>query len=88
VSVTDALTSSNQLVRTVLAESKSFQDQLPHFQDNPVLFKQRLLTDTMQRVLANAQDKFFVPSRSDGKPRELRLQLSREPEKSNEGAQP
>jgi hypothetical protein len=84
----DALTRSNQLVRTVMAEAKSFQDQLPFFQANPVLFKQRLLTDTMQRVLASAQDKFFVPSRSDGQPRELRLQLSREPLKPKEGTQP
>jgi membrane protease subunit HflK len=88
VVLNDALTHSNQLVRTVLAEAKSFQDQLPFFQANPVLFKQRLLTDTMQRVLTNAQDKFYVPTRSDGKPRELRLQLSREPQKPKEGAQP
>jgi hypothetical protein len=34
----------------------------------------------MERVLTNAQDKFFLPS-SDGKTQELRLLLSREPDK-------
>jgi hypothetical protein len=44
-----------------------------------VLFEQRLLAETMRRVLDRADDKFFVPARTDGQPRELRLQLSREP---------
>jgi hypothetical protein len=30
-------------------------------------------------VLTNVQDKIFLPQRGDGKPRELRLQLNREP---------
>lgn len=77
----DGITRSNQLVRTVDAEAKSFSDQLPYFEANPVLFKQRLLTETMRHVLTNVEDKFFVPIRADGKSRELRLQLSREPQK-------
>ncbi len=78
----DGITRSNQLVRTVDAEAKSFSDQLPYFEANPDLFKQRLLAATMQRVLTNAQDKFFIPNRADGNTRELRLQLNREPQKS------
>jgi hypothetical protein len=31
--------------------------------------------------MTNAQEKFFLPARADGKPRELRLQLNREPPK-------
>lgn len=77
----DGITRSNQLVRTVDAEAKSFSDQLPYYEANPDLFKQRLLTETMQRVLTNAQEKFFIPNRADGNPRELRLQLNREPQK-------
>lgn len=75
----DGLTRSNQLVQIAAAEARSFSDQLPHFQTNPQLFKQRLLTETMRQVLTNAQDKFFVPARQDGQPRELRIQLNREP---------
>ncbi len=80
VIVRDGVTRSNYLVQTVAAEAKSFIDLLPRYQSNPELFRQRLLTDTMQRVLTNAQFKVFLPQRADGKSRELRLQLSREPE--------
>lgn len=79
--ISDGLTRSNQIVKTVAAEAKSFSSQLPFFQQNPALFKQRLLVETMSRVLTNAQEKFFLPSRADGAPRQLRLQLSREPQK-------
>lgn len=83
----DGLTRSNQLVQIAAAEAKSFSDQLPHYQSNPQLFKQRLLTETMRHVLTNAQDKFFVPARQDGAPRELRIQLNREPPRiTNQGA--
>lgn len=76
----DGLTTSNQIVRTLAAESRRFEDQLPHYRANPTLFRQRLLTETLGRVHTNAQMKIFLPSRADGKSRELRLQLNREPE--------
>jgi hypothetical protein len=68
------------MVQTVSAEAQTFNDLLPRYQSNPNLFKQRLLADTMQRVLTNAQFKLYLPQRADGKPRELRLQLNKEPE--------
>ena len=34
----------------------------------------------MGQILTNAQYKIFLPERPDGKPWELRLQLSKEPE--------
>lgn len=74
-------TSSTQLVQTVAAEASRFQALLPYFQKDPEFFRQRLLSGTMQTVLTNAQDKFFVPARGDGEKRELRLQLNREPQK-------
>ncbi|HOX02244.1 MAG TPA: protease modulator HflK [Candidatus Paceibacterota bacterium] len=77
----DSLTRSNEIVKTMAAEARSFQDQLPHHQANPQLFRQRLLLETMGRVLTNAQEKYFLPQRADGQPRELRLQLNREPQK-------
>jgi len=80
VVIRDGVTRSNFLVQTVAAEARSFNDLLPRYQSNQELFQQRLLTDTMQRVLTNAQFKVFLPQRADGKPRELRLQLNKEPE--------
>jgi membrane protease subunit HflK len=79
--INQGLTRSNELVKTVASDASTFQKLLPLYQENPVLFRQRLLTETMERVLTNAQEKFFVPARHDGKTRELRLQLSREPAK-------
>lgn len=88
--VTDGVTYSNTLVKTIAAEARRFEDQLPYYASNSELLQQRLITETMGRVLTNSQFKVFVPSRADGKQRELRLQLSREPEKpgNREGQQP
>jgi hypothetical protein len=33
----------------------------------------------MGQVFTNVQDKIYLPQRADGKPRELRLMLNREP---------
>ena len=79
VLVSEALTRSNLLVKSVKEEARVFTQQLPYYQSNPQLFKQRLLMETMQVALTNAQDKFFIPQRADGKTRELRLQLNRGP---------
>ncbi len=85
VLVNEGITRSNQIIRTMAAEAQSFQDQLPYYMANPSLFQQRLLIETMERVLTNAQDKFYLPARADGKTRELRLQLNREPQKAKAG---
>ncbi|MCS7337634.1 MAG: FtsH protease activity modulator HflK [Verrucomicrobiae bacterium] len=69
------------LVATIAAEAARFEQLLPQYRLNPQLFELQLLTETLGRVLANAQDKIFVPARADGKPRELRLLLNREPVK-------
>jgi membrane protease subunit HflK len=76
------LTDRARLVAGVNAEARYFQDLLPQYQKNPSLFTSRLQAETLGRVLTNAQDKFFLPERPDGKPRELRLQLGREPLKT------
>ncbi len=79
-----------RLLQTVAAEAKSFTNQLPEYQKNPELFRQRILTETWQKILVAAKDKFFLPERADGKPRELRLLLNREPakEKTESPAKP
>lgn len=71
---------SNQVVQAVAAESRSFLAQLPYYQKAPALFEDRLLAQTMERVLTNASDKWFIPTDANGQPLELRMQLNREPE--------
>ena len=72
---------SNQIVQAVAAEATFFRDQLPHFEKDATLFTRRLLTETIEQVMTNAQDKFFFPAHDGGTPREVRLQLNREPMK-------
>jgi modulator of FtsH protease HflK len=78
------LVSSNRLVSTISGTAQVFQDQLPSYQANPQLFKERFLAARMQRVLTNANVKFTLPDGFD----EVRLQLSREPEKSETTGRP
>ncbi len=80
VIVGGGITASNSLVVTVAAEADRFAKLLPRYQANPDLFKRRLLAETMERVLTNAQYKLFLPERPDGKQWEVRLQLSKPPE--------
>ena len=70
-----------RLVGSVKAEAQRFTDLLPRYEANPALFANILLTEKIGQVLTNVQDKIFVPDRADGKSTELRLQLSREPQK-------
>lgn len=73
---------SNQMVVAVAAEAHFFSSQRPHFEANPKLVSRRLITETLERVFTNAQDKFILPAGQPGEARELRLQLNREPGRS------
>ena len=75
-----------RLVESVKAEGERFNDLLPKYEANPALFANLLLTEKIAEVLTNVQDKIYLPERADGKTRELRLQLNREPLKA--GCQP
>ena len=69
----------NRYVEVLNADAKKFSNLLPKYESNPTLFAQVMLEQTMQQVLTNVQDKMYLPERADGKPRELRLMLNREP---------
>lgn len=70
---------SNLLVQAVGAEAKFFLNQLPIYDRDPALFRERMRIEAVTQVLTNAPDKFFLPTRADGHARELRIQLNREP---------
>lgn len=69
------------LVENLKAEASRFNDLLPKYRANPQLFVQLRLTETMGLVMTNVQDKIFLSDSPDGKTRELRLLLNREPQK-------
>jgi membrane protease subunit HflK len=74
----DALTRSNYFVKTVEKEASNFLGFLPSYRRSPELFTKRLMAETIERVLTNAQFKTYLPERADGRPRELRLLLNKE----------
>jgi membrane protease subunit HflK len=61
------------------ADVQRFQALRPNFERNPELYRQQELVKVMGRVLTNVNDRIYLPDRPDGKSRELRLQLNREP---------
>lgn len=70
---------AEQLVQGIAADAKFFQDQLAIYRQNPGLYRDRLRTEAITRILTNAPDKFFLPSRADGDRREIRININREP---------
>jgi membrane protease subunit HflK len=75
----EAVAARARHVQSITAEAKRFADLRPKYESNPDLFVQQTLVQAMGPILTNVQDKIFLPQRADGKPRELRLQLNREP---------
>jgi membrane protease subunit HflK len=67
------------VVELVAAEAKRFQDLLPEYRKNPRLFAALLQADAWQRIYTNAAEKIIMQERGDGRLRELRLLLNREP---------
>jgi membrane protease subunit HflK len=70
-----------RLVESIAGDAKRFNDLLPKYEGNPDLFRQVQLVGLMGQVLTNVQEKIFLATRLDGKTRELRLLLNREPPK-------
>jgi len=80
----EAETARNNFVQSVKSEADAFNKLLPQFQSNPRLYEEMELAKVMSVVLTNVQDKIYLPQRADGQPRELRLQLNREPQQPNQ----
>ena len=76
---TQAAAASANYVKAIQADAKAFTDVLPAFEANRNLFAQQKVAETMALVLTNVQDKIFLPERTDGQSRELRLMLNRVP---------
>jgi membrane protease subunit HflK len=77
--ISEGITASNKLVLTVAGQAKFFTDQLPYYRADVALFRRRLLAETMETVLASAQDMYLLPHAGGGQPQQVRLQFNREP---------
>jgi membrane protease subunit HflK len=85
---TQAAAASTNYVIAVKADARVFADLLPRYEENPYLFAQQKVAETMAMALTNVQDKYFLPERADDKPREVRLQVNRELPQQKTGANP
>ena len=70
-------------VTNLVADANRFQQLLPAYEKDPGLFQQQTFMQMLGPALTNVQDKWYLPSRADGKTRELRLMLNREPPGTN-----
>jgi membrane protease subunit HflK len=82
-----AISARSRYIQSLEADAKAFSALLPNYKINPDLFEQQQLVQVMGNALTNVQDKFFLSERLDGKPRELRLLLNREPPQPKTGTQ-
>ena len=88
-SVTNAAESARtRFVTGIQSDAEAFRALLPKYEGNPQLYAQLELTKVMAIVLTNVQDKIFLPQHANGKPRELRLMLNREPPQPKSAANP
>jgi membrane protease subunit HflK len=88
-SITNAAESARtRYVTGIESDAAAFTELLPKYTGNPNLFAQLELAKAMTQILTNVQDKIFLPQRADGRPRELRLQLNREPPQPKSAANP
>jgi membrane protease subunit HflK len=70
------------LVNNLAGEAERFNQVLPRYRENPGLFVQQRVTETLGRVMTNAQYKVLFSDAPGGRERELRLLLNRETAKS------
>jgi hypothetical protein len=88
VSITNAAeTARFNFVKSVQSDAAAFTQLLPQYERDPRLYAQMQLAIAMPQILTNAE-KMYLPQRADGKPRELRLMLNREPPQPGAGAGP
>jgi membrane protease subunit HflK len=78
IAVTNAATTRFEYVARLRADVSAFTNLLAKFGTNTPLYERMQLAAAMPEILTNSQ-KFFLPRRQDGKARELRLELNREP---------
>jgi modulator of FtsH protease HflK len=67
-----------RMVNEVSSRAQQFSELLPKYQENPTLFVQQRLMDTLGRAFTNVQDKILVPESMDGNQREIRYLINRE----------
>lgn len=86
VSITNSAEAArNRYVTSVQSDAEAFSKLLPQYKSNPQLYAELELAKAMPEIFTNVE-KEFLPQRADGKTRELRLMLNREPPQARSAA--
>jgi len=79
--VNAAQSEKNAMVAKIQGDAKLFESVRADYEENPALFVQQRLTPVLGRAIAGVDYKMYLPTTTDGKPVELRLNLNRAPVK-------
>jgi membrane protease subunit HflK len=87
--IAEARAYRTKVVESAKADAEYLRKLLPEYRKRPGLVIQEIYQDAIEEVLENADEKIIVQPTADGKPREVRIQLNRDPSiKSKAAPQP
>ncbi len=87
--IAEARAYRTKVVESAKADAEYLRKLLPEYRKRPGLVIQEIYQDAIEIVLENADEKIIVQPSTDGRPREVRIQLNRDPAiKSKTAAQP
>ncbi len=87
--IAEARAYRTKVVESAKADAEYLRKLLPEYRNRPGLVIQEIYQDAIEEVLENADEKIIVQPTTDGRPREVRIQLNRDPAiKSKTAAQP
>jgi len=67
------------VVESAKADAEYLRELLPEYRKYPKLVIQKIYQDAIEAVLNSADEKIIVEPTSDGKPREIRLEVTKDP---------
>ena len=77
--ISQAKADRTKIVKTAQANAEYYKALLPEFKKRPRLVVQKLYQDAVQEVLQNADEKILIEPAANGKDRQLRVMLNRDP---------
>jgi membrane protease subunit HflK len=77
--ISEARAYRTKVVEDAKANAEYLQQLLPEYQKHPKLVLQKIYQDAVEQVLANVDEKIVVQPSTEGKSRELRILLNRDP---------
>ena len=78
--ISEARAYRTRVVEEAKANAEYLKNLLPEYQKRPELVLQKLYQDAMQEVLAGAEEKILIQPALDGKGREIRVLINRDPQ--------